>query len=82
MKALSHTKENGAVKAKYVTTIEATREEITALQMALSQVEAFKHLARKASGAKQKDADWTMYSFQIRSRDGQVDVTIDQGMCG
>ena len=82
MKVISHEKNAGAVTGHYKATIEATPAEIAELQKALGTVEAFKHLARKATGAQQKNADWTMYAFNILRRDGKVEVKIDQGMCG
>jgi hypothetical protein len=82
MKVISHEKREGAVTAYFKAVIEATPEEIEAFQKALGTVEAFKHLARKATGAKNQNADWTMYAFNILRRDGKVEVNIDQGMCG
>jgi hypothetical protein len=73
---------DGAVNGASEATFEATESEIDELINALKIVEKFKVSARKALKVKEKGADWTMYSFDIKKSNGMVGVKIEQGACG
>jgi hypothetical protein len=60
-------------------TIDVSASEFDELVQALSVVDKFKAEARKALNIEQ-ESDWMMYKFS--TRDGIVEVRIDQGMCG
>lgn len=71
-----------AVSVSYSATIYTSEDKIEEFRKALSTIENFKHVARKALKIQHSDADWTMYKYNIHARDQEVIVTIEQGMCG
>jgi len=81
MKAEEVIKEyDGAVRGRRKVVVSATKQETDELRAALAVVDKFKRVALQAAKVKEKDADWTMLEYAVKT--DRVIVTIEDGACG
>jgi protein tyrosine phosphatase len=71
---------DGAVRGERSVVISATKQETDELRAALAVVERFKKVALQAAKVKEKDADWTMLTYAVKT--DKVIVKIEDGACG
>lgn len=69
-----------AVSGEYKVHIQATKEETDELRKALATVDKYKQAALKAVKHKEKDADFTVYKYAVKT--DLVVVIIETGACG
>lgn len=80
MKATVTDTKRGAIWGRSEVLVEATPDETTELRRALKIVDRFKKRAMRAAKTNEKQADWTMVGYAVKT--DAVIVTIEQGACG
>jgi len=80
MKAEVLEKRFGAIWGKSTVRLTATSEQTAELRQALAIVDRYKKVAMRAAKANEKNADWTMVGYAVKT--DCVVVTVEQGACG
>ena len=80
MKAEILDRRNGAVSGYTNLRIEGSAEEMAELKVALAVVDRYRKKALKVTGYSEKNADWTMVNYAVKS--DCVMIKAQQGMCG
>lgn len=72
----------GAVNCKYEVTVVPPegRADTDELRRALATIDRYKKAALKALGLNEKEADWTLVEFGVKT--DCVEVWVQQGSCG
>lgn len=70
----------GPLRTGHELTIQATPTQTNELRQALAVVDRWKKRALAAVGHKEKDADWTMVGYAVKT--DRVIITVESGACG